>query len=123
MVEFIQIEPFIWAVIIIGSLGFAWWRISDIIKVKIKSVNTTRNYSGDKNIDGQLDNFINNAPRLLAEIHTEIQNQKKEGVSDQQMKGLIQKEGMLSFIVQNKEIIEIIGKPILRKLVGFIKAI
>ena len=123
MVEFIQIEPFIWAVIIIGSLGFAWWRISDIIKVKIKSVSTSRNYSGDKNIDGQLDNFINNAPRLLAEIHTEIQNQKKEGVSDQQMKGLIQKEGMLSFIVQNKEIIDIIGKPILRKLVGFIKAI
>ena len=123
MVEFVQIEPFIWTAIILGSIGFAWWRVADIIKVKIKSVSTSRNYSGDKNIDGQLDNFINNAPRLLAEIHTEIQNQKKEGVTDQQMKGLIQKKSMLEFIVQNKEIIEIIGKPILRKLVGFIKAI
>lgn len=123
MVEFVQIEPFIWAVIILGSIGFAWWRISDIIKIKIKSVSTSKNYSGDKNIDGQLDNFINNAPRLHTEILEEIKKQRAAGVSDQQMKGLIQKESMLSFISSNKEIIEIIGKPILRKLVGFIKAI
>ena len=115
--------PFIWALIIIIPSYIIFHRFSDVIKARWKYSNTSKNYSGDKNIDGQLDNFINNAPRLLAEIHKEIQNQKKEGVSDQQMKGLIQKQSMLEFIVQNKEIIEIIGKPILRKLVGFIKAI
>ncbi len=123
MVEFVQIEPFIWAIILLGVGSFVYWRTSEIIKVKIKSVQTSKNYSGDKNIDQQLDSFINNAPRLHEEILKEIKTQREAGVSDQQMKGLIQKEGMLSFISQNKEIIDIIGKPILRKLVGFIKAI
>jgi len=123
MVEFVQIEPFIWTAIIITTLGFVWWRLSDLIKVKIKSVTTTKNYSSDKNIDGQLDSFIQNAPRLLAEIKAEIQAQGKAGVTDTQMKGLKQKESMLGFIVQNKELIDILGKPILKKVIGFIKAI
>ena len=115
--------PFFWFVGL-GTLAYVIiHKFSDVIKVKIKHEGTTRNYSGDKNIDGQLDAFISNAPRLLVEIRDEIQKQRKDNVTDQQMKGLIQKEGMLSFIVQNKELIDIIGKPILKKLVGFIKAI
>ena len=76
-----------------------------------------------RQIDDQLSNFIDNAPRIVLEINAEIENQKKAGVSDEQMKGLLQKKNMLEFVVQNKEIIDIIGKPILKKVVGFIKAI
>ena len=98
-------------------------KFSNVITTRFKYSGTTKNYSGDKNIDQQLDSFIQNAPRLLTEIHDEIKKQGDAGVTDQQMKGLKSKESMLSFIVQNKEIIDIIGKPILKKLVGFIKAI
>jgi len=100
-------------------------KFGDIIKVKIKSTTTRekKNYDDSKDIDGQLDNFISNAPRILAEIQTEMRAQKEAGVTDEQMKGMASKAKMLEFVVQNKEIIEIIGTPILKKIVGFIKAI
>lgn len=116
--------PFIWALIIIIPGYFIFHKFSDVIKTKFKnSYQQSRNYSNDRNIDGQLDSFINNAPRLLTEIRDEIRKQGQAGVTDQQMKGLKSKESMLSFIVQNKEIIDILGKPILKKVIGFIKAI
>ncbi len=115
--------PFVWFAGIAIFGYFLVHRFSNVITAKFKYSGSTKNYSGDKNIDQQLDSFIQNAPRLLAEIHEEIKNQSASGVTDQQMKGLKSKESMLSFIVQNKEIIDIIGKPILKKLVGFIKAI
>ena len=120
---FESIIPLIW------FAGFAlvgygiFHKFSNVILARFKYTTTTKNYSGDKNIDEQLNNFINNAPRLLVEIKEEITKQRSSGVSDIQMKGLVQKESMLSFIVQNKEIIDILGKPILKKVIGFIKAI
>ena len=118
-----QLIPFIWfaGFAILGY--FIIHKFSDVIVTRIKYTQKTKNYSNDKNIDDQLGAFIENAPRLLSEIHKEIASQKESGVSDVQMKGLISKQNMLQFLVDNKEIIDIIGKPIIKKLVGFIKAI
>ena len=109
--------------VVVGYMIFH--KLSDVVKVKIKSTKTNekRNYDDSKDIDGQLSNFIENAPRILAEIQTEMRSQKEAGVTDEQMKGMASKAKMLEFVVQNKEIIEIIGTPIIKKLVGFIKAI
>ena len=115
--------PFIWFAGFAVLGYFIIHKFSNVITAKFKYSGTTKNYANERNIDEQLNAFINNAPRLLTEIHNEITNQKKEGVTDEQMKGMISKEKMLSFIVQNKEIIDILGKPILKKVVGFIKAI
>lgn len=124
MTEIIDtLMPFVWFIGIAVFGYFLVHRFSSVITARFKYSGSTKNYSGDRNIDQQLDAFIQNAPRLLAEIHDEIKKQGEAGVTDQQMKGLKSKESMLSFIVQNKEIIDIIGKPILKKLVGFIKAI
>lgn len=124
MVEWLEpLIPIFW---FIGIAAFGYLiirKFSDVITMRFKYSGSTKNYSGDKNIDQQLDSFINNAPRLLEEIHKEVKSQRDAGVTDTQMKGLLQKQSMLSFIAQNKEIIDIIGKPILKKLVGFIKAI
>ena len=46
-----------------------------------------------------------------------------QGVSDDQMKGLYQKKQLLSLVADNQEVINIIGKPIIKKLLGFVKAI
>ena len=115
----------IYVMIAVGGGYMVFRKFGDIIKVKIKSTTTRekKNYDDSKDIDGQLDNFISNAPRILAEIQTEMRAQKEAGVTDEQMKGMASKAKMVEFVVQNKEIIEIIGTPILKKIVGFIKAI
>jgi len=67
--------------------------------------------------------LINNAPRILNEINKTIAEQKAQGVSDEQMKGIFQKKQMLELVTNNAEVINIIGKPIIKKLLGFVKAI
>jgi len=127
MVETIpaDILNLIYVMIAVGGGYMVFRKFGDIIKVKIKSTTTRekKNYDDSKDIDNQLDNFISNAPRILAEIQTEMRAQKEAGVTEEQMKGMASKAKMLEFVVQNKEIIEIIGTPILKKIVGFIKAI
>jgi len=39
------------------------------------------------------------------------------------MKGLYQKKQLLSLVADNQEIINIIGKPVIKKLLGFVRAI
>jgi hypothetical protein len=127
MVETIpaDILNLVYVMIAVGGGYMVFRKFGDIIKVKIKSTTTRekKNYDDSKDIDNQLDNFISNAPRILAEIQTEMRAQKEAGVTEEQMKGMASKAKMLEFVVQNKEIIEIIGTPILKKIVGFIKAI
>ncbi len=41
----------------------------------------------------------------------------------EQMKGLHQKRSMLELVTNNAEVINIIGKPILKKAISFMKAI
>ena len=120
---FEEFFPFIWAGLFATIGIIAMYRFSDVIKVRIKHEKTTKNYSNSKEIDDQMTGFIRNAPRLLVEVEQEIDNQRAKGVTDDQMKSLVQKKSMLTFIVQNKEIIEMIGTPVIKKIVGFIKAI
>ena len=116
--------PFIYLAFGLTFAGFVIQKFSSTLKDKFKTQKVVKARGADsRQIDDQLSNFIDNAPRIVLEINAEIENQKKAGVSDEQMKGLLQKKNMLEFVVQNKEIIDIIGKPILKKVVGFIKAI
>ena len=77
----------------------------------------------NRDMDSQINGFLDKSPEILNQVNAEIENQRSQGVTDEQMKSLISKKNMLEFVVQNKELIDIIGKPILGKLVGFIKAI
>ena len=120
---FEEFFPFIWFGLISIVIVIFLYKFSDMIKVKFQYQKKEKNYTNSKEIDDQMTGFIKNAPRLLIEVEQEIETQRSKGVTDEQMKSLIQKKSMMSFIVQNKEIIDIIGKPILKKLVGFIKAI
>ena len=109
--------------VVVGYMIFH--KLSDVVKVKIKSTKTNekRNYDNSSDIDTQLNNFIKGAPDILTKLTTEIDNLKEKGANEEQLKSLKNKQSTLQFIVQNKEIIEIIGTPIIKKLVGFIKAI
>ena len=67
--------------------------------------------------------MINNAPRILSEFNKQILEQEKAGVSKDQMKGLYQRKTMLELVVNNAEVVNIIGKPIIKKLLSFVKAL
>ena len=51
-----------------------------------------------------------------------VAEQKSAGVPDEQMKGILQKKQLLELVSNNAEVINIIGKPVLKKLLGFVRA-
>ena len=126
MADFIapEIIPFIWFGGIAITIYVFFHKFSDVIKEKFRQTNLTRRKEERTgNTDGQIDDLIGNAPRMLNEVNKIIAEQKASGVPDEQMKGLFQKRQMLELVTNNQEVINILGKPLLKKVLGFVKAI
>jgi len=124
--EFIppEIIPLVWFSCISVTVYVFFRVFSSTLKEKFKQTNLSRKKAeGSGHTDGQIDDLINNAPRILNEINKTIAEQKAQGVSDEQMKGIYQKKQMLELVTNNAEVINIIGKPIIKKLLGFVKSI
>ncbi len=124
--EFIppEIVPIVWFACISVTVYVFFRVFSSTLKEKFKQTNLSRKKAeGSGHTDGQIDDLINNAPRILNEINKTIAEQKEQGVSDEQMKGIYQKKQMLELVTNNAEVINIIGKPIIKKLLGFVKSI
>jgi len=124
--EFIppEIIPLVWFSCISVTIYVFFRVFSSTLKEKFRQTNLTRKKAeGSGHTDGQIDDLINNAPRILNEINKTIAEQKEQGVSDEQMKGIYQKKQMLELVTNNAEVINIIGKPIIKKLLGFVKSI
>ena len=95
-----------------------------MIKEKFRQTNLSRKRAeSTSGTDDQIDDLINNAPRILSEFNKQILEQEKAGVSKDQMKGLYQRKTMLELVVNNAEVVNIIGKPIIKKLLSFVKAL
>jgi len=126
MAEFIapEIIPFIWFGGIAITIYVFFNKFSDVIKEKFRQTNLTRRKEErGGNTDGQIDDLIGNAPRMLNEVNKIIAEQKASGVPDEQMKGILQKKQMLELVTNNQEVINILGKPLLKKVLGFVRAI
>ena len=126
MAEFIapEIIPFIWFGGIAITIYVFFHKFSDVIKEKFRQTNLTRRKEErGGHTDGQIDDLIGNAPRMLNEVNKIIAEQTAAGVPPEQMKGLHQKRSMLELVTNNAEVINIIGKPILKKAISFMKAI
>jgi hypothetical protein len=119
-----EILPLIWFSVIAVTVYVFFRVFSSTLKEKFRQTNLTRKKAESSgHTDGQIDDLINNAPRILNEINKTIAEQKAQGVSDEQMKGIYQKKQMLELVTNNAEVINIIGKPIIKKLLGFVKSI
>ena len=119
-----EIIPLVWFSCIAVTVYVFFRVFSSTLKEKFRQTNLTRKKAeGSIHTDSQIDDLINNAPRILNEINKTIAEQKAQGVSDEQMKGIFQKKQMLELVTNNAEVINIIGKPIIKKLLGFVKAI
>ena len=119
-----EIIPLVWFSCISVTIYVFFRVFSSTLKEKFKQTNLSRKKEqGSVHTDSQIDDLINNAPRILNEINKTIAEQKAQGVSDEQMKGIYQKKQMLELVTNNAEVINIIGKPIIKKLLGFVKSI
>ena len=119
-----EIIPLVWFSCIAVTVYVFFRVFSSTLKEKFKQTNLSRKKAeGSIHTDTQIDDLINNAPRILNEINKTIAEQKAAGVDDTQMKGIYQKKQMLELVTNNAEVINIIGKPIIKKLLGFVKAI
>ena len=119
-----EIIPLIWFSGIAVTIYVFFHKFSDVIKEKFRTSNLTRKrMESSTNTDGQIDELIRNAPTILLEINKQIAQQRAQGVSDEQMKGLLQKKQLMELVANNKEVIDIIGKPIIKKLLGFVRSI
>lgn len=116
-----EIIPIIWFAGISVTVYFFFRKFSDVIKARITHT-TRKNKTVDVEETGnQIDNLINNAPRILDEVNKEIESQREKGVTDQQMKGLLQKKQLLELGTSiPPEVYNIVAKPVIRKLMGFI---
>ena len=123
--EFIPSEliPIIWF-ICISVTGYVFFRVfSSTLKEKFRLTNLSKKKSeASGNTDGQVDSLIDNAPRMLNEVNKIINEQTEAGVPQDQMKGLLQKKQLLELVSNNAEVINIIGKPVLKKLLSFVRA-
>ena len=124
--EFIPSEliPIIWF-ICISVTGYVFFRVfSSTLKEKFRLTNLSKKKSeATGNTDGQVDSLIDNAPRMLNEVNKIINEQTEAGVPQDQMKGLLQKKQLLELVSNNSEVINIIGKPVLKKILGFVRHI
>ena len=119
-----ELIPIVWFGCISVTIYVFFRVFSSTLREKFKQTNLSRRQAEKGgNTDGQIDDLISNAPRILHEIDKQIAEQKAAGVDDTQMKGLYQKKQLLSLVADNQEVINIIGKPIIKKLLGFVKAI
>ena len=118
-----ELIPIIWF-ICISVTGYVFFRVfSSTLKEKFRLANLSKKKSeATGNTDGQVDSLIDNAPRMLNEVNKIIAEQKSAGVPDEQMKGILQKKQLLELVSNNAEVINIIGKPVLKKLLGFVRA-
>ena len=119
-----EIVPLVWFSVISITVYVFFRVFSSTLKEKFRQTNLSRKKAESSgHTDSQIDDLVNNAPRILNEINKTIAEQKAQGVSDEQMKGIYQKKQMLELVTNNAEVINIIGKPIIKKLLGVVKSL
>jgi|TARA_R110000824_G_scaffold84592_2_gene210915 uncharacterized membrane protein YcjF (UPF0283 family) len=121
--EFIDILPVIYLVIglvstyFIGRLVLS--HMTQIKKVK-RGIEVQKE---KKSIENGVDELLDNSPQMYAKVVAELENLKSQGCTEQQMASLQRKADLLKMVVDNQEIINLAGKPIIKYLGGFLKGI
>jgi len=76
-----------------------------------------------KNLENGIDELLENAPQMYAKVMAELQYLKENNADEKQMASLQRKADLLKMAVDNQEIINLAGKPIIKYLGGFLKGI
>jgi len=116
-----EIIPLVWFSCIAVTVYVFFRVFSSTLKEKFRQTNLSRKKEqGSGQMDAQIDDLIKNAPRILEEVNKDIISQRAKGVSDDQMKGLLQKKQMLELGTSiPPEFYQIVGKPIVKKVISW----
>ena len=116
-----EIIPLVWFSCIAVTVYVFFRVFSSTLKEKFKQTNLSRKKAESSGqMDSQIDDLIKNAPRILEEVNKDIITQRAKGVSDDQMRGLLQKKQMLELGTSiTPEFYQIVGKPIVKKVIGW----
>ena len=121
--EFIDILPVVYLTIglvstyFIGRLVLS--HMTQIKKVK-RGIEVQKE---KKNLENGIDELLENAPQMYSKVLSELQYLKENGADEKQMASLQRKADLLKMAVDNQEIINLAGKPIIKYLGGFLKGI
>ena len=116
-----EIIPLVWFSCIAVTVYVFFRVFSSTLKEKFRQTNLSRKkVDSSGHMDTQIDDLIKNAPRILEEVNKDIISQRAKGVSDDQMRGLLQKKQMLELGTSiPPEFYQIVGKPLVKKVIGW----
>jgi len=108
------------ATIIILTFGYAfaklWFNHS---KDKSKVRRTEQKRKESTSLEDEMDKYLDNAGSIAQKIQAELDYLKSKGATPEQLKSLEQKLDLANKVQQYEPIIRIAGKPIIKKLIGF----
>jgi SMC interacting uncharacterized protein involved in chromosome segregation len=88
----------------------------------IKKVKRSIDVQKDKkSFENGIEDLIENSPQMYSKVLQELQYLKENGADEKQMASLQRKADLLKTVVENQEIINVAGKPIIKylgKLIG-----
>ena len=83
----------------------------------IKKVKRSIDVQKDKkSFENGIEELIDNAPSMYQKVLQELQYLKENNADEKQMASLQRKADMLKVVVENQEIINVAGKPIIKYL-------
>ena len=83
----------------------------------IKKVKRSIDVQKDKkSFENGIEDLIENSPQMYSKVLQELQYLKENDADEKQMASLQRKADMLKTVVENQEIINIAGKPIIKYL-------
>lgn len=74
----------------------------------------------EQDLETQLNDIIDNAPNIKSKLDSEIEAMRQKGVTNDQMSGMLMYKQIVDLAASNPQLAQIIGKPIVKSLVGIV---
>jgi len=118
------IEPYLPLIYLITGVTASYFSAKLILNhmTSIKKVKRSIDVQKDKkSFENGIEDLIENSPQMYSKVLQELQYLKENGADEKQMASLQRKADLLKTVVENQEIINVAGKPIIKylgKLIG-----
>ena len=114
-----MIEPYLPLIYLVTGITASYFSAKLILNhmTSIKKVKRSIDVQKDKkSFENGVEELIDNAPSMYQKVLQELQYLKENYADEKQMASLQRKADMLKTVVENQEIINIAGKPIIKYL-------
>ena len=119
-----MIEPYLPLIYLFTGIIASYFGAKLILNhmTSIKKVKRSIDVQKDKkSFENGIEDLIENSPQMYSKVLQELQYLKENGADEKQMASLQRKADLLKTVVENQEIINVAGKPIIKylgKLIG-----